>query len=86
MMGPVWRSPLLDVQFDMRDETIQIVGNDGRPFRSTADLTRENDELIAGHDEIAAELARSEANRSEVAAERDRLLAQLRAAGIEPKP
>ncbi len=72
-----WKSPLLGITFDQSASKLRILGPDGKPFLTYAELA---DLREAEHK------ARIDAEQkaAEVIARSDRLAAQLRAMGIDP--
>ncbi|MDR3632750.1 MAG: Uma2 family endonuclease [Isosphaeraceae bacterium] len=80
-----WVSPSLGIRFELEADKLRLIGPDGRPFATYAELAHERDEIAHERDEIARE-------RDEIARERDaerlrteRLIEQLRALGAEPE-
>jgi Uma2 family endonuclease len=65
-----WKSPLLNVRFDMSGDELRIIAPDGRPFATYVELKQAMDE-----ERERADQALARANMLE---------AKLRAAGIEP--
>jgi Uma2 family endonuclease len=77
-------SPLLGVRFERKDGNLSVFHPDGTPFRTA----KEDLELLqAAQAQVQAAQAQVQAAQAQVQAEReraDRLLAALRAAGIDP--
>ncbi len=65
-----WTSPRLGIRFELDGPELVIRDPDGRPFRTFQENRRELD--------------RARHERDQIAADRDRLAARLRAAGIDP--
>ncbi len=72
-----WVSPRLGIRFDTSGEELRIFAPDGTPFVSFSDLKQQ-----AEHERAARQQAEQRATQAEERAER--LLAQLRALGIDP--
>lgn len=73
-----WTSPRLTIRFELADDTMRIYGPDQRSFATYLELIQQRDEAAQQRDEVAQQrdLERLRA---------DRLIAQLRALGIEPE-
>ena len=81
-----WTSPRLGIRFEMGGEELQILGPDGRPF-TTFQETAELSERAQVRADVAEDRADRERDRADRERERaDRLVALLRAQGIEPEP
>jgi hypothetical protein len=79
-----WTSPILQVRFDLSGRELKLFGPDGSPFLTYQEIAEEYDRLIR-------ENAEAQRQRDELAREREiqhqraeRMVAQLRAMGIEP--
>ncbi len=72
-----WKSPRLGVRFDLSEEELQIIRPDGRPLITFVEMATEAEQAYqrAADMEQRAEQAQRQA---------ERLIAQLRAAGVEP--
>ena len=89
-----WTSPRLGIRFEMTrrmKQELRIIAPDGRPFEHYTDIARKlgaserQAEAERGRAEVERERAEAERGRAEVERERaERLLAQLRALGLEP--
>jgi Uma2 family endonuclease len=66
-----WVSPRLGVRFDLSGPVLKLFGPNGQPFRTVEELFQDRNQIAAKYDQVVGE--------------RDRLAAQLRALGIEPK-
>ena len=79
-----WTSPRLGIRFDMSGPELVLYGPDGERFLTVQELAEQRDRLAEQRDRLAEQrdqLARElEAERQR----RDRLIAQLRALGLEP--
>ncbi|MGA1603703.1 MAG: Uma2 family endonuclease [Prochlorothrix sp.] len=79
-----WVSPLLGIQFDWSQETLQVFYPEGAPFLTTVELKAESQRA---QQQAEQEKQRAEQALQAVAAEQDRvarLTEQLRALGLEP--
>lgn len=65
-----WTSPLLNIRFAVKPDTLEIYGPDGEPFSNLTDAKQERDE--------------AKQERDEATAKAERLAARLKALGIEP--
>jgi Uma2 family endonuclease len=86
-----WISPRLGVRFDLSDDELQIIRPDGRPLITYVELATEAEQAYqradyerqrAEHEQQQAEQERQRAEQERQRVER--LIAQLRAAGVEP--
>jgi len=73
-----WTSPRLGVRFDLTDETLEIIGPDGRPFLTYSELFQQRNQLEQQRDQL-------ERQRAEESRRAERLAAQLRSLGAEPE-
>jgi Uma2 family endonuclease len=74
-----WRSPRLNVFFDMSQGELRLIGPDGKRFLTYEELDVVNEQLAREREILAREL-KAEKERAE------RLAAQLRSLGAEPGP
>jgi Uma2 family endonuclease len=72
-----WISPLLGIRFDMSGPELVIYGPDGRRFLTYQELAQQNDQLAQQNDHLLRE---RDAERQRI----ERLIAQMRAMGLEP--
>ena len=79
-----WISPLLGIRFDMSGPELVIYGPDGRRFLTYQELAQQNDQLAQQNDQLAQQndqlLQERDADRQRI----ERMIAQMRAMGIEP--
>jgi Uma2 family endonuclease len=87
-----WVSPRLGVRFAFEENVLRIYGPDGRPFRTFPELERQRVEAERRADEARqqADEARQQADEARKQADEtrernERLMAQLRALGVEPE-
>jgi Uma2 family endonuclease len=79
-----WRSPLLDVRFEMSQGELRLFGPDDKRFLTYEELDLVKEQIERERDEIAQERARL-AHELEIEKERaERLAEQLRALGADP--
>jgi Uma2 family endonuclease len=95
-----WRSPLLDVSFDLYQGELRLLGPDGKRFLSYEELDlvkeqveRELDQIARERDRIARERDQMMLERESLARElegekerAERLAAQLKSLGADPSP
>lgn len=79
-----WTSPLLNIRFVVKPDTLEIYGPDGEPFSNLTDAKQERDEAKRARDEAKRERDEAKQARDEATAKAERLAAQLKALGIEP--
>jgi Uma2 family endonuclease len=72
-----WISPLLGIRFDMSGPELVIYGPDGRRFLTYQELAQQNDQLAQENERLLQE---RDAERQRI----ERMIAQMRAMGLEP--
>ncbi|MGC1219672.1 MAG: Uma2 family endonuclease [Phormidesmis sp.] len=72
-----WQSPRLNIQFELTRETLVIYGPDGSRFLTFVELGQQLDEKSQQLDEKSQQLDESQAENA-------RLIAKLRALGVDP--
>jgi Uma2 family endonuclease len=73
-----WVSPRLGVRFDLSGDDLRLIGPDGKPFATYAELYEREEQAI---DQMLIARGEAEAERKRA----ERLAAQLRKLGIEPE-
>jgi len=85
-------SPRLGIRFDLTDETLEIIGPDGRPFLTYSELVQQRNRLEQQCDQLEQQRDQLEQQRDQLEQQRDeesrrveRLAAQIRSIGAEPE-
>ena len=79
-----WVSPRLGVRFDMSGTELKLFGPDGQRFLTVQERDEKNDQLTEQNHQLTDQNHQLTDQNHQLASERDRLVAQLRALGIEP--
>jgi Uma2 family endonuclease len=79
-----WTSPLLGVRFDMSGPELVIYGPDGRRFLTYQELAQHNDQLAQHNDQLTLQNERLLQERDAERQKLERMIAQMRAMGLEP--
>lgn len=80
-----WASPTLNVRFELDADKLRLIGPDGRPFATYAELARERDAMERERDAMERERDAMERERDAERQRAERLAERLRALGIEPE-
>jgi Uma2 family endonuclease len=81
-----WRSPLLEIRFEISGGELKLYGPDDLPFLSFQELAQQRDQLAQQRDQLAQQRDQARIERDAERERSERLAAQLRAQGIEPSP
>ncbi|MFI5455080.1 MAG: Uma2 family endonuclease [Isosphaerales bacterium] len=80
-----WTSPRLGVRFDLTEETLMIIGPDGRPFLTYSELVQQRNRLEEQRDQLEQQRDQLEQQRDQESRRVERLAAQIRSLGAEPE-
>jgi len=80
-----WTSPRLGVRFDLTDQTLEIIGPDGRPFLTYSELAQQRNRLEQQLDQVEQQRDQLEQERALESRRVERLAAQIRSLGAEPE-
>jgi len=68
-----WKSPLLNVRFEIRGGELTLYGPDGRPFLSFQEIAQERDQLAQQRDQLVQQRDQLAQQRDQLAQQRDQL-------------
>ncbi len=79
-----WTSPLLDIRFALKPDTLEIYRPNGEVFLTFTETSQARDEAKQQRDEAKQQRDEAKRQRDEAIAKAERLAAQLKALGIDP--
>jgi Uma2 family endonuclease len=79
-----WKSPLLDVRFELTGRELKLIGPDGQPFLSYQEIAHQRDQFAQERDQFAQERDQALAERDAQQRRADKMAEQLRSLGLEP--
>ncbi len=85
LMSSFWKSPQMGIEIHLVEEEIQIFHEDGRRFKTFAELQAEKEQIAAEKEQIAAEKKELQSQHDAALQEIERLKAQLKKVEGDPE-